>query len=150
MDVIFTYEDGSQALSHYGVKGMKWGVRKQRAVSSNTKRMKLASRLSSMGGNVKRRVAAIDKKKAAKSAIKFGAGMVISIGMVAAVGAAAGAVMSATAGSAVTQAAANLGRAAIGSISLGSVATKTVAGIAGAPIKKRVNAGIDKAFDKIK
>lgn len=28
MDVIFTYEDGSQALSHYGVKGMKWGVRK--------------------------------------------------------------------------------------------------------------------------
>lgn len=150
MDVIFTYEDGSQALAHYGVKGMKWGRRKQRPRTYSSKRSQLASRLRSTGQQVRDRVASIDKKQAAKSAVKFGAGMAISIGMVAAVGAAAGAVMSATAGSAVTQAAAHLGRAAIGSISLGSVATRTVAGIAGAPIKKRVNAGIDKVFDKTK
>lgn len=27
-DFIFTFEDGSEAIAHYGVKGMKWGVRK--------------------------------------------------------------------------------------------------------------------------
>lgn len=27
--VIFTFEDGSQALMHYGVLGMKWGVRNE-------------------------------------------------------------------------------------------------------------------------
>lgn len=26
MDYIFTFEDGSSAMAHYGVKGMKWGV----------------------------------------------------------------------------------------------------------------------------
>lgn len=26
MDLTFTYEDGSEAIIHYGVKGMKWGV----------------------------------------------------------------------------------------------------------------------------
>lgn len=29
-EVIFTFEDGSQAMAHYGVMGMKWGVRKDR------------------------------------------------------------------------------------------------------------------------
>ena len=26
MDYKFTFQDGSEALMHYGVKGMKWGV----------------------------------------------------------------------------------------------------------------------------
>ena len=28
MDFLFTFRDGSKALAHYGVKGMKWGVHK--------------------------------------------------------------------------------------------------------------------------
>ncbi len=28
MDFLFTFQDGSKALAHYGVKGMKWGVHK--------------------------------------------------------------------------------------------------------------------------
>lgn len=28
MDYKFTFEDGSEAIAHYGVKGMKWGKRK--------------------------------------------------------------------------------------------------------------------------
>lgn len=27
MDYKFTFEDGSEAIAHHGVKGMKWGVR---------------------------------------------------------------------------------------------------------------------------
>lgn len=30
MEMVFTYEDGSQALAHFGVKGMKWGIRKKK------------------------------------------------------------------------------------------------------------------------
>ena len=30
MDFTFYYEDGSEAIFHHGVKGMKWGVRKRR------------------------------------------------------------------------------------------------------------------------
>lgn len=33
MDYKFTFEDGSEALMHYGVKGMKWGKRKALDVS---------------------------------------------------------------------------------------------------------------------
>jgi hypothetical protein len=30
MDYKFTFEDGSEAIAHYGVKGMKWGKRKSK------------------------------------------------------------------------------------------------------------------------
>lgn len=30
MDYKFTFEDGSEAIAHYGVKGMKWGRRKSK------------------------------------------------------------------------------------------------------------------------
>lgn len=30
MELCFYYEDGSEAIFHHGVKGMKWGVRKRR------------------------------------------------------------------------------------------------------------------------
>lgn len=33
MELIFSFEDGSEALAHYGVKGMRWGHRKNNAES---------------------------------------------------------------------------------------------------------------------
>lgn len=30
MDLMFTYQDGTQELYHHGVKGMKWGIRKKK------------------------------------------------------------------------------------------------------------------------
>ena len=36
-DLIFTFEDGSEYLCHYGVLGMKWGVRKDRIKKSVNK-----------------------------------------------------------------------------------------------------------------
>lgn len=35
MDLVFTYQDGSQELYHHGVKGMKWGVRKRKPYVKN-------------------------------------------------------------------------------------------------------------------
>lgn len=35
MDLVFTYQDGSQELYHHGVKGMKWGVRKRQPYVKN-------------------------------------------------------------------------------------------------------------------
>ena len=35
MDYKFTFEDGSEAIMHYGVKGMKWRHRKQQSMDSD-------------------------------------------------------------------------------------------------------------------
>lgn len=35
MDLMFTYQDGTQELYHHGVKGMKWGIRKRQPYVKN-------------------------------------------------------------------------------------------------------------------
>ena len=144
MDVVFTYEDTSEYIAHYGVKGMKWGRRKARVSNSVNSRANLSNRLRSYGGRLKTAASKVDKKKVAKTA----AGIAIGIGTGAVVGAAVGGIMTATAASPATQALASFGAHSIGNLSLGSVATKTIAGLASTPIKNKASEGIDYIYEK--
>lgn len=45
MDYKFTFQDGSEALMHYGVKGMKWGVR-----NADTRARRIGESISSPSG----------------------------------------------------------------------------------------------------
>ncbi len=75
MDYKFTFEDGSEALIHYGVKGQHWGVRKKgdkaaegpsssNGKTSSKKRIKNSKKVKESG-----------KKFKSKDAGKFGARM---------------------------------------------------------------------------
>lgn len=144
MDIGFTYEDTSEYIAHYGVKGMKWGRRKTSVSASKNPRSNLANRLRSYGGRLKTAASKVDKKKVAKTAV----GLTIGIGMGAVVGAAAGGIMAATATSPVTQALASFGAHSIGNLSLGSIATKTISSLASMPIKNKASEGIDYIYGK--
>lgn len=59
------YEE-TDALVHYGVKGMKWGVRKARPLSSNSKRKKTSAqiKLKQMSDeDLKKRIARLEMEK---------------------------------------------------------------------------------------
>lgn len=40
MDYIITYDDGTEALAHYGVLGMRWGVRHDKGYKASVKSIK--------------------------------------------------------------------------------------------------------------
>lgn len=64
MDYKFTFEDGSEALIHYGVLGMKWGVRHDRA--------RTAQKMRQVNARNTQQISALRKKAARTNTTIFG------------------------------------------------------------------------------
>lgn len=137
------YEFDEEALAHYGVKGMKWGRRKQRPKYSGTSgRSSVSEKLRKAGRAVK---TAAKDPNVQKAVLKFGASMAVGIGLGAVASMGSAAVMAYAIGSSQAIAAASAGKAAVAAKVIG---TRVAVTLAARPINKAVGKGIDKAYDK--
>jgi hypothetical protein len=62
MDYKFTFEDGSNAIAHYGVLGMKWGVRHDRQKAYDKSMGKLSKLDDKASGYAAKRKSYMDRK----------------------------------------------------------------------------------------
>lgn len=60
--LIFSFDDGTEAIAHYGVKGMLWGVRHDRKPSGNGQRSRALADLHISKGTHIKRVGSLEEK----------------------------------------------------------------------------------------
>ena len=137
-----TYEFDEETLAHYGVKGMKWGRRKQRPISSRTNRRASVSEKLRKAGRTARVIAKDPNMQ--KAALKLGASVAVGIGLGAVASMGSAAVMAYAVGSSPAIAAASAGKAAVAAKVIG---TRLAVTLAAKPINKAVGKGIDKVYD---
>ena len=142
MDIAIMFDDGSDALLHYGVKGMRWGFRRDRRGSAASRLRNKSSNSASRFKTASRLRKNVNKAEIAKIAVGTGSAILLS-GLS---GAAASAIAGMTISSAAGTATASLGSAAISNV-LG-VGIRAGSMLASQPIKDKMATYIDEKMGK--